>query len=529
MDFIKIFLILLTYVFSNISYTQGFSFTNHNPVWAFITHDSTYEGYIEQGPTKQFSFNGSDHLVPFYKPLIYDDKVINVFVNQKNDFQGGFVEVRNLNDGSICWKFAFDLRIGSQREFPSHFQMDKDGNLELFCFRNTLGDNYFVLWTEANLSYRKFDIKNGEVLQHIFFEPSNPDGVPVDFYPGAVFLLPKGNNIEYISHVSGGEDFKNTIRIKTFDNNVRFLADNSFSYSRKYEYYDSNRQFVKQGENVYSLQHSVSEISPTKPPVNYELNLVKYDNDWNLIDSISLTETLDSATVYSYHGIQKDHHIIAVRNNINQLFTPEAVKISILDSVYLLKETVELPNKRFRVYRMHKLPYEDGIIIIATVNSQSDIEIYKSNGTGNLKLLKTISAENNIVFPVINTEIIKDRYLLLNMLAREVNQNGDPIEKNDKTVTALIDLVELGILSDANDFTKISKLKIYPNPTNRVVTIQNLESPSSVKIYNLAGALIKSYNNIIEQINLDDIPMGMYVLEIKNNQISERHKIIKVE
>lgn len=511
----------------NIGYTQSFSFTNHIPKWSFISHDSTYEGYVEQGPSRKFYFNGRDHLIPFYKPLIYEDKVINVFTNQKNDFQGGLVEVRNLIDGSMCWNFSFDLRTGSQREYPGHFQIDEDGNLELFCFRNVLGDNYFLIWAEANLSYRKFDLKSGKVLQHIYIEPSNPNGVKVDFYPGAVFLLPKGQNIEYISHVGGGEDFKNTIRIKTFDKTLNFLSDNTFSYWRKYTYYDSYRQFIRQDQFIYSLQHSVSEISQTKPPAHYELYLAKYDNDWNLVDSISLTETLDSATLYTYQGIQNGHHIIAVRNNISQ-FIPEKVKISILDENYDIMETAELPNKRFSAYRVHKLPFENGIIIIASVNNQPDIEIYKSDGNGNLNLLKTISAESNIVFPTIHTDIINDRYLSLNMWVRELDQNRNIIEDKDKTVTALFDLVELGVLSNTNNISKSDKLVLYPNPTNGVVMIQKLERQSSVKIYNLSGNMVKSFENITEQVNIEELPNGLYIFDIRNKKINERHKVIKL-
>lgn len=528
MNFIKILFVLLTFVFSNVSYAQVFSFTNHIPKWSFITSDSTYEGHTEQGPLSPFSFNGSNHLIPFYKPLIYNDKVINVFTNQKNDFQGGYLEVRNLNDGSMCWNFAFDLRTGSQREYPALFQIDEDGNLELFCFRNTLGDNYFLLWTEANLSYRKFDLRSGELLKHNFFEPSNPDGVHVEFYPDAVYLIPKETNVEYISHISGGEPFKNIIRLKTFDKALNFLADNTFSYNRKYQFYDSYRQFIKQDEFIYSLQHSVSEISQTKPPANYELYLAKYDNDWNLIDSISLNETLDSATLYSYQGIQNGHHIIALRNNISQ-FTPEKAKISILDEKYDIKETVELPNKRFRAYRVHKLPFENGIIVIATVDNQPDIEIYKSDGNGNLNLLKSISAESNIVFPTINTAIVNERYLSLNMWVRELDQNGDIMEDKDKTVTALFDLVELEILSNVKDISKNNTLKIYPNPTTGAVIIQNLESQSTVKIYNLSGSMVRSFENISEQVNIEDLPNGLYIFDIRNTKLNERHKVIKVE
>ena len=191
-------------------------------------------------------------------------------------------------------------------------------------------------------------------------------------------------------------------------------------------------------------------------------------------------------------------------------------------------ETAELPNKRFSAYRVHKLPFENGIIIIASVNNQPDIEIYKSDGNGNLNLLKTISAESNIVFPTIHTDIINDRYLSLNMWVRELDQNRNIIEDKDKTVTALFDLVELGVLSNTNNISKSDKLVLYPNPTNGVVMIQKLERQSSVKIYNLSGNMVKSFENITEQVNIEELPNGLYIFDIRNKKINERHKVIKL-
>lgn len=163
------------------------------------------------------------------------------------------------------------------------------------------------------------------------------------------------------------------------------------------------------------------------------------------------------------------------------------------------------------------------------MDNQPDIEIYKSDGNGNLNFLKTISAESNIVFPTINTAIINDRYLSLNMWVRELDHNGDIKEDKDKTVTALFDLVELEILSNVKDISKNSKLKICPNPTTGVVIIQNLDSQSSVKIYNLSGSIVKSFEYVTEQVNIEELPNGLYIFDIRNTKINERHKIIKIE
>ena len=72
-------------------------------------------------------------------------------------------------------------------------------------------------------------------------------------------------------------------------------------------------------------------------------------------------------------------------------------------------------------------------------------------------------------------------------------------------------------------------LQLYPNPTNGTVSIKNLEEEASVHVYSMTGELVRTYKNIKHQIQITDLPIGTYVVEIKNRQINERHKIVKVE
>ena len=54
MNLIKFIFVIIICFFSNISYTQVFSFTNHIPKWSFSTYDSTYVGHTEQGHLAHF-------------------------------------------------------------------------------------------------------------------------------------------------------------------------------------------------------------------------------------------------------------------------------------------------------------------------------------------------------------------------------------------------------------------------------------------------------------------------------------------
>jgi hypothetical protein len=73
------------------------------------------------------------------------------------------------------------------------------------------------------------------------------------------------------------------------------------------------------------------------------------------------------------------------------------------------------------------------------------------------------------------------------------------------------------------------KLVISPNPTNGNLKIDNLTSPATVSITNVNGQIVKQYNNVQDEVNVLDLPQGIYILDIRSKETNERHKIVKVE
>jgi hypothetical protein len=72
-------------------------------------------------------------------------------------------------------------------------------------------------------------------------------------------------------------------------------------------------------------------------------------------------------------------------------------------------------------------------------------------------------------------------------------------------------------------------MKIYPNPANDKVNIVNLWGQSALlKIYDLMGTVVK--NEIIhgdkKEINVEDLSVGVYVLEFTSNDKSLQEKLI---
>ncbi len=72
-------------------------------------------------------------------------------------------------------------------------------------------------------------------------------------------------------------------------------------------------------------------------------------------------------------------------------------------------------------------------------------------------------------------------------------------------------------------------MKIYPNPANDKVTIENKYKESFIlKIYDLMGTLVR--NELIQgdekQINVEDLCNGVYVLEFISKEKSLQEKLI---
>jgi 2',3'-cyclic-nucleotide 2'-phosphodiesterase (5'-nucleotidase family) len=83
------------------------------------------------------------------------------------------------------------------------------------------------------------------------------------------------------------------------------------------------------------------------------------------------------------------------------------------------------------------------------------------------------------------------------------------------------------------DFLAEKELRIYPNPTRGKLTIEivnyNLNEIGTLQVFDMAGRLIKSENNISErmQVDITSQPAGSYIMVIVIGKEKSERKIIK--
>ena len=82
-----------------------------------------------------------------------------------------------------------------------------------------------------------------------------------------------------------------------------------------------------------------------------------------------------------------------------------------------------------------------------------------------------------------------------------------------------------------NESYKDNAVVIYPNPANDLLTIELtlLNNSTEIKIYNINGQIVKSeeVSELISQIDISSLPIGIYCLKLKNNDTIVTRKFIK--
>lgn len=92
---------------------------------------------------------------------------------------------------------------------------------------------------------------------------------------------------------------------------------------------------------------------------------------------------------------------------------------------------------------------------------------------------------------------------------------------------------EFSLSMPTSSTEEYSRLKVYPNPSQDVIIIENegVSSPSNLEIYDLTGKLIKSHNHngrTSTKVDINDVEPGSYILILKRNGHKYRTTMIKL-
>lgn len=84
---------------------------------------------------------------------------------------------------------------------------------------------------------------------------------------------------------------------------------------------------------------------------------------------------------------------------------------------------------------------------------------------------------------------------------------------------ALVVMYDLALNLTSSEMLIGQQIEIYPNPTAGKLNIRGIEAGYRIQIYNAVGGVIRDMNakSSLEILSLDDLPSGMFVIVVSNN------------
>jgi acetyl esterase/lipase len=92
------------------------------------------------------------------------------------------------------------------------------------------------------------------------------------------------------------------------------------------------------------------------------------------------------------------------------------------------------------------------------------------------------------------------------------------------TITKKV-VVDTNVLAENK---RLNEIKIYPNPAKTVLYFEGITEPFDIKVFNLDGKILFFQKNVGNQLNVNDLQEGFYIMEIKTNERKEFRKFLKV-
>lgn len=278
-------------------------------------------------------------------------------------------------------------------------------------------------------------------------------------------------------------------------------------------------------------------VSKTFNWTKREMKYLKYDKSLNLIDSSDLSMNFtDTITVFNFYRADNGYMItvttfddfsIRTSKYTYHLFDTAGNLVDKL--IYYLREGQDNGLVYGWLYPMVDIVNKRLILTHSRQNKLSEstyFELFASDGD-TIQRVKRIEVEG-----------IKDHFRTQYATMLE---NGDILlyveqfAQNDPSSPRWyswinLDGQEMNIISSTkNEQSIFNKLKLYPNPTSGIVKIDLLETSASISITNINGQTLKTLHNVENEVDISELPAGMYIFDVRSKDVSERHKIVKVE
>jgi len=476
-----------------------------------------------------------NHNLPSFEgDYIYN--LANLFSDQS--FHGYYVQKIDIKTGEEIWNnsrfFKFTNNPKPDREYASGPYI-KDGSLAFYLVKEYSPFRLDV-WSRGTMGKAKYDIVNGDSVEYALTNPTDPLNkilfTGIQGYGRDVFLSDDGINTNYI------------VINRLCPLNCELLNLASYTLNADGQVIDSMINVVSMGRVIERVQTYkllgnkllvVVQCPATKANENDIVKIMLLDYNMNIESDIDIADKLPSRDKLSFLTLF-ENALTEDKFNLHAQFIDSNLVIYNFDVKGNLLEEISIPPKNpneMNIQNIYSIPMQNknGIIVCISEQKteQTSFKIYQSDGVGNLILKEDLkTADPTDSYGISNMFWTPDENLLLHIRQIDISQL-DQFVKMDWLSNVLIDTRKLGIISSTKEFNNYNQLKIHPNPTNSFIHIQGLQEEAKVIIQHINGQVIKTVTTTDGQVDINELPNGLYIFEIQNKLLVERHKVLKIE
>lgn len=540
-------IIMMTHRANGVDYNSGFILSSFSTDGGFSFDDSTVliwentGGYIARYPGGVI-YNPTGNTTPANAYAVAAGPVL------VSTWDGGFYASETFGGANYAYDMTLhsDTTGGAQPyNFLPRMHMQARGNkVFLYGDANTDDDTYYTsIHTTVNIgtfntTTNSFDwVLSSHTPDYIIDGLGNPDG---NIYPGLV--MDDAGSIGYLIYIGRNADASDNLTYqpiiyKTTDGGINWIEQPAFNWA-----------------TCPALQDFATDYSPVGRPLFSYVKDAVIDADGylhftNYVHG-AYSDNVDSLGYYAvYTGMQG---IVFDTYQTSTGWASMAV-----DTIYASDpdEATTLIDPGTADYvawddRFQMSRTADGSKIVYawmdTDPSLSEVNIYPdimvkmydvATGTMGPKVNVTAGTDydaNNYWLYLADITFDKGTYYQVNLSTSTLNSNSSGTVDHEYVTGVYLD--ETGnLIAGVNDLPLDAAIAMYPNPTSGDLNISFNDLAAgnySVVVYNTIGGVVLSQNidvngAVVRSINMNELPTGIYMVQVSNENGSTTKKVIK--
>jgi len=565
LKFIFSLVLLCTSLFSLAQVFHPIEFIEKDPVWTYISFDSTLMGVQNFDGYNHFSFiNNSKEASLRSGDYLYMVNATQLVAM----LEGGFIVKVDLNTGKPIWSRAFDMRTSDRQENLEDMYIDPNGQLCIITAKRvTLPDIYLPYglnskWINpgdsAIIVTRKYNPDTGDLEEYIQADVTDPEVWRIrntvngqrqlfglkngEFYANEFIRKSGVGNDDYAYGQTKLDQYGNILEAEKRDT-VRF--EFPIDSTDKVGQTNQSRFRRVSEDTLISVQNWTNywEHDYYKQP-----GLVLFDKNLNKVKSIKLDDALEGINFKSLYIYYADHQYIIIYAPVWEQ-TPEDAFEPYAEYLVLDYDgnVVRRFSNEFNGYRHHVINFtyselEEEFLVFFGAHYLEGLGIMflKTKQGGGLEYMGKLSYKPNdhVLFFYYVSQLENG-----DILIQGNNRTPDPESPwgfgyyGDWPTLMRIRAEDVGLSVDKDPVDQLQYLHIYPNPVRTYLNIDGLKAENVIlRIYDLTGRQVMSHpagfaGQRSLKMDVSSLGAGFYILKAfdAKGKLLGSNNFIKVE